>query len=276
MGVIYKIENTLNGKVYIGKTARSVEIRWKEHLACSLTQDNKLYRALRKYPISVFFISIIEEASDNLLNDLERYWIDQYDSYQNGYNSTLGGDGTQTTDYNIIYQLWDKKLNYDQIHQETGYPKSTIRHILNTYERYSVFDARSRGSSKRKAVKQYNFAGSLMEEYESITAASLATGLSVAMICFCCEGIRLSGGGFQWRYSDDPPPSKLFFHPPKAVLQFTMDNQYICTFRSAKEASEISNIPLDGIYKCCNGRIKSSGGYKWKYSDWDEAKNDVE
>ena len=31
MGLIYKITNQLNNKVYIGKTVESLEERWKEH-----------------------------------------------------------------------------------------------------------------------------------------------------------------------------------------------------------------------------------------------------
>ena len=32
MGYIYKITNNINGKVYIGKTTKTVEERWKGHL----------------------------------------------------------------------------------------------------------------------------------------------------------------------------------------------------------------------------------------------------
>jgi hypothetical protein len=33
----------------------------------------------------------IEECNNDLLNDRERYWINYYDSYKNGYNNTYGG-----------------------------------------------------------------------------------------------------------------------------------------------------------------------------------------
>ena len=49
MPYIYKITNNVNNKVYIGKTIRSLEIRFKEHLKDSDIKDNKLYLEMRKY-----------------------------------------------------------------------------------------------------------------------------------------------------------------------------------------------------------------------------------
>jgi len=275
MGVIYKVENTLNNKVYIGKTTRNIEIRWKEHLACSATKDNKFYRALRKYPPSVFKLSIIEKASNDELNNLETYWINQYDSFRNGYNSTMGGDGTLKTDYDKIYQLWDQYLTYDEIAKITGYPHTTIRHILNGYENYSTFDARSRNNPKRKSVKQYTLDGVFVQSYKSLSDAARTTGLSVSMIYSCCEKIRLSGGGFQWRYANDIPPSKYTYRLTKSVIQLTINNEYVNSYNSPQEASDKTKVARDGIYKCCNGRIKSSGGYRWKYSDNSGVANNV-
>ena len=45
-GIIYKITNTINGKVYIGKTLETMEKRWKEHQKDSMRfTDRPLYRA---------------------------------------------------------------------------------------------------------------------------------------------------------------------------------------------------------------------------------------
>lgn len=62
--------------------------------------DNPLYRAFNKYGLDNFdydLLEIIEEELDNkalknLLDKLERDYITKYDSYNNGYNQTLGGD----------------------------------------------------------------------------------------------------------------------------------------------------------------------------------------
>ena len=93
MGYIYKITNNINGKVYIGKTTKTVEERWKGHLKKMNYKKNKFYNALNKYGIDNFTIEEIEECDDDLLNEEEIYWINFYNSYENGYNSTGGGDG---------------------------------------------------------------------------------------------------------------------------------------------------------------------------------------
>ena len=79
MSCIYKIENQINGKVYIGKTTHPIKQRWYEHKYNAIYQPNlkyHLYKAMRKYGIDNFDICCIEEVSDdNDLSERERYWI---------------------------------------------------------------------------------------------------------------------------------------------------------------------------------------------------------
>lgn len=63
MAFIYKITNLINNKCYIGKTERTINERWKEHLKKSKSLDLPLYRALNKYGIDNFQIEQIEECS---------------------------------------------------------------------------------------------------------------------------------------------------------------------------------------------------------------------
>ena len=48
----------------------------------------------------------MEECSSHIVSEREKYWIEYYDSYRNGYNATYGGDGTQLYDYNILSQAY--------------------------------------------------------------------------------------------------------------------------------------------------------------------------
>lgn len=93
MGYIYKIFNDINKKIYIGKTASTINERWLKHQWAYLNYDWHLYRAMRKYGIEHFYIEEVEKCEDIYLNEREKYWIKQYDSFHNGYNSTEGGDG---------------------------------------------------------------------------------------------------------------------------------------------------------------------------------------
>lgn len=97
-GFIYKITNDINNKIYIGKTLSNIQKRFQEHKKDSekISLSNRpLYNAMRKYGIEHFSIEIVEEPDINILNDREIYWINYYNSYVNGYNATIGGDGKQ-------------------------------------------------------------------------------------------------------------------------------------------------------------------------------------
>jgi len=51
----------------------------------------------------------------------------------------------------------------------------------------------------------------------------------------------------------------------KPIIQYTKDNEFIREWSYAKEASDSLGINKRAIYACCNGSIKSSGGYIWKW-----------
>jgi group I intron endonuclease len=95
---IYKIVNTINNKIYIGKT-NNPNRRWKDHTRLAITPGHKeyykpLYRAMRKYGVNAFVFNIIESNLSKKESGIrEKYWIQYYDSYNNGYNASLGGDG---------------------------------------------------------------------------------------------------------------------------------------------------------------------------------------
>lgn len=108
---IYKITNIQNNKSYIGQSIH-IEARWAEHLRESFLNDEKweankrgeqthFHRALRQCQTKEkakeqFIFEILEECEEAVLNERERYWISYYDSYENGYNMTEGGDGQRT------------------------------------------------------------------------------------------------------------------------------------------------------------------------------------
>lgn len=93
MGFIYKITNNINQKSYIGKTARTINIRYKEHIRHKDYLDLPLYRAFNKYGVENFSIEQLEECDDSILDDREIYWINYYQTYKSGYNCTAGGEG---------------------------------------------------------------------------------------------------------------------------------------------------------------------------------------
>lgn len=89
---IYLITNKVNGKKYVGQSI-DIEERWKSHIWESKKSEYIIHRAMRKYGIDNFDFSILEECSVDKLNEREIYWISELDTYNNGYNMTIGGEG---------------------------------------------------------------------------------------------------------------------------------------------------------------------------------------
>ena len=118
MGYIYCITNLINDKKYIGKTIYSIDKRWRQHIndskknTCEL---RPLYKAMNKYGINNFTIKELEQCDDQLLSIKEQYWIDKYNTYQNGYNATLGGDGKIYLNYNKIIQTYQEVQNIAKV-----------------------------------------------------------------------------------------------------------------------------------------------------------------
>lgn len=112
MKYIYKITCLPTKKVYIGKTESSVESRWKEHCRAANLPSHGDYnfpfhRAIRKYGPLSFTVETIDEAeSSSELKEKEKYWIKYYNSYNDGYNATLGGDGQCKYDYDEIVNFY--------------------------------------------------------------------------------------------------------------------------------------------------------------------------
>jgi group I intron endonuclease len=87
---IYKIENIIEGKIYVG-SAKNIKKRKKEHfnaLKNNMHKNKHLQNAWNKYAENNFIFKIIENVEPNLLIIREQYYIDQYKSYDRniGYN----------------------------------------------------------------------------------------------------------------------------------------------------------------------------------------------
>jgi group I intron endonuclease len=94
-GKIYKITNKVNNKVYIGCTVTSLEKRYYEHIYRCFKTDykSKLYNSIKKYGEENFEIELIEECEISKIYEIEKNYIEQYNSFQDGLNSTFGGEG---------------------------------------------------------------------------------------------------------------------------------------------------------------------------------------
>lgn len=98
---IYKVINTVNGKVYIG-LSKDPHKRWRCHLRIAMGSGQKqhFHEAINKHKLESFAFEIIEIDihTRKEANQRERHWIKEHRSHERefGYNGTPGGDGGPT------------------------------------------------------------------------------------------------------------------------------------------------------------------------------------
>ncbi len=93
--IIYIVRNPITGLSYIGKTTKSLDSRWEQHLADTRNgSTNYFHRAIRKYGTEVFVRELVCECEEVEGNLLERFCIFAFETRTpRGYNMTDGGDG---------------------------------------------------------------------------------------------------------------------------------------------------------------------------------------
>lgn len=86
---VYKIENLVNGRVYVGSAAKCIERRTAAHVNMLRRGDHPnviLQRSWHKHGESKFEISLLETCSPESCLDREQYWMDRLEAHTNGYN----------------------------------------------------------------------------------------------------------------------------------------------------------------------------------------------
>lgn len=295
---IYKHTNKINGKVYVGQTCQKPEERWRNGDGY---QHNPLfYNAILKYGWNSFAHEIIENNIINQkeANEKEMYYIAQYNSYEDGYNLTKGGDNREHLGKSVL------QINMDTLCVVAEYP--TLRHAARTFEgdhtliarvcnkqkindRYNVsaygfywcykedyFEgwkplSKRENHSSGEEIYQLQKQGQdyiIIETYPSILEASNQTNIPNPNIWQCCNnGTCITAGGFYWCYVKNwdknwqprVDGNKARYKRVKRLE----DGKIYC---SIAEAARDSNIGCsETITRVCKGRQKTAGGYHWEY-----------
>lgn len=207
MAYIYKITNKLNGKLYIGKTLlQNPNDRWKTHCEDYKKERNKnrpLYLAMNKYGIEKFSFEIIEEVSLDIVNNREIYWIEYYRSFRDGYNATLGGDGTHYIDYDIVIETYKQLGQIKKVAENMNIDPGTIRRILNISNIKITTSQEIALETTGKVVNMYDLQGNYIRTFKGLKEAGRFLGdiQKYIHIGEVCKGKRKTAYGYIWKFS---------------------------------------------------------------------------
>jgi group I intron endonuclease len=122
--------------VYVGHSKYGVDKRWKQH--CKRAQKTKentpFSNAIRKYELNDWECSTLEVCdTSHQAKTREVHYIQQFGSYHNGYNATLGGDGnngivmSQESNEKRSRALKGVPKNYDRMHGKRHSPDTILK-----------------------------------------------------------------------------------------------------------------------------------------------------
>lgn len=299
---IYCIRNKIDGKIYIGRS-NNIYLRWSHHkseLRRNIHGNKYLQRSWNKYKEDSFEFNIIEECSEIDSYELEKYYINKYDSCDEkyGYNLSSGGEHNSTGYFNnsLSKKVYQYDLNGNFIKEWTSISeverqlnidnsgismccKGKIKYFHNNQWRYeysdsidsiNVFDLRSKNKkNKGKKVYQYSINGEYIGEYNNSRVAK--EELNIGTSINSAAKNHKTAGGYQWFYEykglnvDPVNIHAKKHHRTTKVNKYDLNDNYIKTYDSLKEAAkDVGLKSTTGIIACINGERKTSGGYKWK------------
>ena len=183
--IVYKIINTINDKVYVGITAKSLEERYHQHLRqLSVGNDRRLYCAMRELGVENFSIVQIDTANsyDELL-EKEVYYVHYYDSKNNGYNMTDGGD-VNPMDDEIVQKKHLEKMNSADVKT-----KISVK-MKENVEKGVIFTPEHRKNLSEAAKKRRVSENSKYKDSKNVSSSGYVGGTTGLKLMYNLENKR--------------------------------------------------------------------------------------
>lgn len=284
-GIIYKVTNTVNQRLYIGQTIKSLNERKNCHYQAQ--DDTYFHRAIAKYSRDVFIWEVIDQtATDSkMLNELEIHYIEtlQTHSTQHGYNMTWGGDtsweigrlhkiktvsqfdinGNYIATYEsltagaIASSIVLGRISYSAIN---GHPTFNTRWQFGDSQVYK-HKLRARGTT----VYQFNTDGICITSFDNALHAYENTGIHNDTIRNCCIGISNSAGGYFWSYNENAKFNKPVRQPSdtRPILKLDNDGNILQEFKNLSAISTNASYRQSIRLRLINGK-PCSNGFFWQ------------
>ena len=248
IGIIYKITNLINGKIYIGQTVQSLKKRFEQHCG---NKKSVIGQTIKKYGKKNFYIETVEECETlDELNEREIFLIAHYDCIApKGYNLTEGGEGAS--------------------HSEITRQKISMvnrKRFENLAERKKIAE-KLRGRKDSEEVKARKSAAQKKRYSENpLACQKQSEGLKIR---FSNPEERKKHSAAMKKYKADHPVSeetRLKISSAKAKYR----KKVMCVetgkiFKSVSDVAKFMNAEPTQISRVCHGVRQTYHGYHWKF-----------
>lgn len=192
-GYIYKIENDITRKVYIGSTINP-ESRMLHHFAALRAGKHHsihLQRSFDKYGEEHFHFSVIDECDADDRLQVEQRYLDELKPFdEKSYN--VSPIATNCVLYGEKNGMWGRRGEDN--------PNFGRKHTDEASEEQKKYFS----EIHKKPIVCYDLStGAFVNEYLSRLEAEEETGISKSSISSVCQRRVKSTGGFIWRFKDD-------------------------------------------------------------------------
>ena len=164
---------------------------------------------MKKYGPESFFIELIETT--DLTEEREKYWISYYDTFKKGYNATLGGDGKQYIDYDLVVEKYNIFQNAKKVASELNISADSVYNILKNKNIPIKSSKEIQIENYGKDIYMLSLDNKYLRHFPSTKAAAKymvdnkLTGCKITTIRThikqVCDNKRKTAAGFKWSYT---------------------------------------------------------------------------
>lgn len=214
MKQIYVIKNLANSKVYVGQSDSAYD-RFRRHRNNKVSHDKtnlEIVMAMKEIGAENFYYEILENCDDSVADEREKYYIQKFNSFKNGYNRTIGGHGYTSIakeDLEECCKLYEQGKTNIEIESITGISHKTFaKELMRIYPNYKETTQRNvtkaRFIAKSKPVIQLSLDGKPLRRFANSREANDFLGKSpgASAISRCCRHIKSyeTAYGYKWEY----------------------------------------------------------------------------
>lgn len=251
---IYCIERIKTNKKYIGQHIGSINDNyWGSGVA--ITQ------ALKKYGKGEFKKYVLEYCSIEDLNEREIYWIKFYNTFLGeGYNRDNGGKSNSGFWANLD-EVSKKEIHQKRLNNRPGDFKERCLIAFQSRDNKVIGDKLKGRKYSPQTIEKMSKAA-LGREVSKETRDKISKGkLGKTLTPEQCKNISDATKGKPKSFRTEEHKQKL----RKPVKQLDLQGNFITLWEGVSFAGKALNIDYSGITHCCNGKAKTSGGYKWEW-----------